>query len=196
MLSFLILRRLLSELLPCTWKTKSCSGEVFQLICMYFGGSSLVFTKSLFVGSFSHQSCTLALLLYIARTQSPCCAENKSLQTHQGVVSELWFGSIAPRAHQGYVSCAQPTWSLCSCRMAECLSGRVMMPLETPGRQSCCTSSMMLSGTWAGPSLPISLQCLEETTKWVLLPWLLPLCLLFPEKLRWHCCHVFNTRLS
>lgn len=141
--------------------------------------------KSLFVDSCFHQSCTPALPLYIARKQPPCYAEHKSMQTHQGVVSELWFGSVAPRANQGYVSCAQTTWSLCFCRMAECLSGHVMMPLETPGRQSCCTSSMMSSGTWAGPSLPISLRCLEETTKWVLLPWLLPLCALFPEELKW-----------
>lgn len=143
---------------------------------MYFGGSFLFFSSYCLLVVFLIRAVLLPYLYtYIARKQPPCCAEHKSVQTHPGVVTELWFGSVVPRADQGCVSCAQPSWSLCCYRMAECLSGHVMMPLEIPGRQSCCTSSMMLSGTWAGPSLPISLQCLEETTKWVLLPWLLSL---------------------
>lgn len=40
----------------------------------------------------------------------------------------------------------QPTQSICFYRMAECLSGHAMMPLEVHGHQNCCTSSMMLSG--------------------------------------------------
>lgn len=79
----------------------------------------------------------------------------------------------------------QPTQRSCFYRMAECLSGRVMMPLEIRGPQNCCTSSMMLSGMWVGPLLQIFLQCPEETIKWVLLPQLLLLHVLFSEQLGW-----------
>lgn len=79
----------------------------------------------------------------------------------------------------------QPTQRSCFYRMAECLSGRVMMPLEIRGPQNCCTSSMMLSGMWVGPLLQIFLQCPEETIKWVLLPQLLLLHVLFSEELGW-----------
>lgn len=87
----------------------------------------------------------------------------------------------------------QPTQRCYFYRMAECLSGRVMMPLEIRGPQNCCTSSMMLSGTWVGPLLQIFLQCPEETIKWVLLPQLLLLHVLFSEELGWDSSHCILT---
>lgn len=111
------------------------------------------------------------LALAIVRAQALCRVERQPVQTHPGFMpsDDLKRSS---KCSQGCCFCAvtgvQPARSPCFCRMAECLSGRAMMPLETHGHQSCCTSSTMLSGMWVGPLLQISLQCLEETTKWVL----------------------------
>ena len=66
---------------------------------------------------------------------------------------------------------APVSWLFCLPRMVVCSFGPVMMPRAIHGPPNYCTSSMMLCGTWAGPSQPTSWPSQEEITRYTPLPW-------------------------